>query len=684
MIAGNNPRVARRRPSTVRTPAVKAPAATAGVSPLPRRGLVAIAAAIALLTVAVYAQVGAHGFIDLDDPGYVIDNPHVTGGLTLENIAWAFTTGHAANWHPLTWLSHMLDVTLFGVNPGAHHLVSVALHTANALLLFFVLVFLTRGRTGPAVHVGCAAFVAAVFAVHPVHVESVAWISERKDVLSTLFWLLTMWAYAAYLRSRSTAAALCTIGGFVLGLMSKPMLVTLPFVLILLHLWPLGEERVATLPAALRTGRIPRLVWALIALSALSSMVTFVVQRQGGAVSTLDVMPLSLRIGNALVSYVAYLGKTFWPANLAVFYPFRIDLAPAAAAAAALALATITVLIARLGRAHPYLLVGWGWYLGTLVPVIGLVQVGTQAMADRYLYVPLIGIAIAAAWGTAALAPRAHRTLTWVAAAIVVVLAVVAHRQVAHWQSSLTIWQRTVDVTNDNYRARNSLGAVLGNLGRTAEAIVHFEEALRLKPDASEAFHIHHNLGRALAESGQLDQAIAHYREALRLKPDYPEAHNNYGLALARQEEFERAIEQYRLALEDRPGFAPALNNLATAHHDLGLRFFAAGRTTDAIREFSAALELSPTLASAFDHRGFARAATGEMAAAIADFRAAIAQDPKLARAHFHLGLALGAVGQLADAERELALAVELDPTHARARAMLDQVRARLKRGGGG
>jgi tetratricopeptide (TPR) repeat protein len=666
--------VSRRRRSTAsRAISAQAAASSAG-APRNKEAFrwwgVGLAVGLAALTIVAYAPVRHHESIDLDDPGYVFDNPHVAGGLTSSGVAWAFTTGHAGNWHPLTWISHMMDASLFGLDPGAHHLVNLVFHVANTLLLFAVLAWLT-GSLYP------SAFVAAVFGLHPTHVESVAWIAERKDVLSTFFWLLTMGAWGWYVR-RPTGSGWgrYAIVGVVLalGLMSKPMLVTLPFVLILLDYWPLRR----TLP--LRSLVLEKL--PLFALVVASSIVTFIVQRQGGAMSTLDVMPMSLRIGNALVAYVTYLWKIVWPMNLGVFYPFPTQIAPAAVAGAGLLLAALTVVAVRAQRTRPWVFMGWLWYLGTLVPVIGLVQVGTQALADRYMYVPLIGLTIAVAWSAADAPARFRAGLAGAGVLIVLALTVATRAQLAYWQNSLMLWQRTVDVTTDNYRARNSLGAQLGNQGRPSEAIVQFTEALRLAPDRGEAFHIQHNLGRALADLGRFEEAIPHYREALRLKPDYPEAHNNLGLALGRTGHPEEALAEYRLALEDRPGFAPALSNLAGAHNDLGFSLFSRGLTTDAIREYSEALQLRPDFALALDNRGFALAASGNMAAAVSDFRRAIAVDPKLEPAYHHLGLALAAVGQFAEAERHLISAIQLNAANEGARRALERVQQRLKEKG--
>ena len=620
---------------------------------------------LAILTIAVFAPVAGHGFIDLDDPGYVAENAHVAAGITASGVVWAFTTGHAANWHPLTWLSHMADVAMFGMTPGAHHLVNVALHLANSLLLLWVFWRLTSAPWA-------SALVAAIFALHPLHVESVAWIAERKDVLSTLFWMLTMWAYIAYARRPAWPRMALVVFCFALGLLAKPMLVTLPFVLLLIDYWPLSR----TPTWQLVIEKLPLFACALV-----SSIVTFVVQRQGGAVSTLDVVPIDVRLGNALIAYVTYLRKMVWPVDLAPFYTYPRHLDAAAVVGAALLLTTFTALALRSARRRPYLLVGWLWYLGTLVPVIGLVQVGTQAMADRYTYVPMIGIAIAVVWAAREWWPRYRTALATAAFTAVALMAIATSFQVRHWQDSVTLWRHTVAVAPDNYRARNSLGAALGNQGLTSEAIVQFTEALRLDPDVSQSFHIHHNLGRALSDLGKVDEAIGHFKEALRQQPNYPEAHNNLGLALSRQGQHTAAIAEFRLALEDRPGFAPAVANLARAHNDFGFSLLARGLTTDAIREYSEALRVQPDFALAFDNRGFALAASGQMPEAIRDFREAVRLDPRLPSARHHLGIALAAVGEWAEAQQQLTTALELDPNNEGARRALAKVAGRGKQG---
>jgi hypothetical protein len=349
-----------------------------------------IALALVAITLAVYLPVRQFGFVNFDDPDYVSANAHIAHGLTRAAVLWAFTTGYAANWHPLTWLSHMIDVQVFGVNAGPQHLVNLLLHVLNTLLLFGLLHRMTGAR-------GRSAFVAALFAVHPLHVESVAWIAERKDVLSTLFWMLTMWAYVAYVRRPSWARYLGVAIAFALGLMAKPMLVTLPAVLLLLDVWPLGRTGVTRLLRPRRALVLEKL--PLFALAAVSSVMTFLVQRRGGAVSTVDQYPWASRVANALVEYVVYLGRMCWPARLSIFYPYSQSLPGWSVAGSLVLLVALSVAVFRAGGRRPYLVVGWLWYVVTLVPVIGLIQIGTQARADRYTYVPLIGIFIMAAWG---------------------------------------------------------------------------------------------------------------------------------------------------------------------------------------------------------------------------------------------------------------------------------------------
>jgi len=532
-----------------------------------RRAVVAAVLVAALL--AVFWPVLTFDFVGYDDESYVTLNRHVQAGLTSEGFVWAWTSFHAANWHPLTWLSHMLDHQVWGAWAAGHHLSSLLLHAANTVLLFLLL----ARATGAA---GKSIVVAALFAIHPLHVESVAWVAERKDVLSTLLWLLTIGAWLRYTRAPGIARYLFVVVGMALGLTAKPMLVTLPFTLLLLDYWPL--DRFA---ADRRSGRrLLELVvekTPLLLLSVVSSVVTLTAQRE--ALATFQTHPLFVRLGNAVVAYAAYLWKTLWPAGLAVHYPHpRESLAGWQVATALLVLTAISVAALRLRRRAPYLLTGWLWYLGTLVPVIGLVQVGKQAMADRYTYVPLIGIFVIVVWGVPDLlesirlpvgwTARGRRRLVAVAAVLaLVLLGAAAHRQVGYWRSAAALFERAAAVTRDNSVAFNALGLLMAREGRMEEAIERYGRALAVNPDFPEALN---NLGGAHAAMGDTDRAIEYYRRALQQRPEYAEALNNLGTALGGQGSPEAAAEQFRGAIAARPDYAKAHANLAAALHFLG------------------------------------------------------------------------------------------------------------------
>ena len=545
---------------------------------------------LVVATLATYGDLINHQFISYDDNVYVTDNPPVQSGLTFSGLSWAFTTMHSGNWHPLTWLSHMLDCQLFGLNPGEHHLTNVIFHVANSLLLFLWFLCFTRS-------LGCSFLVAALFALHPMHVQSVAWVAERKDVLSTFFWLLTMWAYVWYAeRPRLTRYVLILVC-FSLGLMAKPMLVTLPFVLLLLDYWPLGRlslKGYAAAEASSKSGsRVAnkRLVYEklpLFVIAAFSSVVTVYAQKQAGAVWTFQTLPFANRIANAMVAYASYLGKMFWPAHLAVFYPLSRHALPIwQALAAGLVLVVLSLLALRLARRHPYLLVGWLWYLCTLLPVIGLVQVGGQAMADRYTYVPFIGLFIVLVWGVADLAARwrAPRFLLPVAAGVVLsALMICTWVQVGYWRDSITLYEHTLDVTRRNPVIHNNLGLDLAKQGKMDQAKAHYAEALRLDPNFALA---HNNLGLALAAQDKMDEAEAHYAEALRLDPNLAETYNNLGVALAQQGKIDEAITMFKKAIQIKPNFSGAYSNL-------GLAFANQGNIDQAIIVFKDTLKIDP------------------------------------------------------------------------------------------
>jgi len=545
-----------------------------------------VCAGLAVGIAAIYAPVATHGFVNWDDPEYVTNNPMVLRGMTLPGLWWAFTTTHAANWHPVTWLSHMVDVQLFGLQAGWHHIVSVLLHTASSLLLFGWL----RRTTGA---LGRSAVVAALFAVHPTHVESVAWVAERKDALSTVFLMMSLWTYTEYVRRPSRWRYLAVFVSVALGLMAKPMLVTLPFVLLLVDIWPLqrfslGRPRGGEQPGFQRLvmEKVP-----LFALAIASAVATFVAQSRGGAVARFDAYPFGLRAVNALISYVAYIGQAFWPVRLAVVYPPRPVPAVLTVAAALAALVLTTALVIRSATRRPYALVGWFWYLGTLVPVIGLVQVGSQPMADRYTYVPLIGLFIILSWGAHdVFAARAawQRVPAFAAAIGIIACGILTRTQVGYWRDDLTLWTHALALTGKNSRAHNNLANALSDRHDVAGAISHYREAIKIKPDFGEA---HSNLANSLAGQGMVDEAEREYEAALRYRPTDPFAHNGLGSLLDEQGKLAEAIGHYEAALRTAPDMADVHNNLAVA-------LTKQGRLDDAVTEFLEAIRANPGGAS--------------------------------------------------------------------------------------
>jgi tetratricopeptide (TPR) repeat protein len=650
----------------------------------------------------VYGSVARHDFVNFDDDDYVYENPEVRRGLTQEGFLWAFRSIRENNWHPLTWLSHMVDVHLFGLNAGAHHVVNLLLHILNSLLLYRVL----RGMTGAVWRSG---MVAALFALHPLHVESVAWVSERKDVLSTLFFMLTLWAYGRYATRPSWFRYVPVFLLLGLGLMAKPMLVTLPFVLLLLDFWPLerfhpwkrmtaaatesvpdeGKGRQGTTGLRLILEKLP-----LFGLVAASSAVTFVAQKEGGAMRLTDVVPVGDRISNALVSYVVYIGKMLWPTRLAVFYPYNEALPWTLWMSAAIALVGISVMVVWASRRWRYLFVGWFWYLGILVPVIGLVQVGSQSMADRYTYVPLIGLFVMAVWGAADIAAgsRRGRTILSASAGILLLSCMVGTWfQVGHWRNSRTLFEHALKVTEDNEVAHNNLGNALEREGSLDEAIAHYQEALRIDPEFAPAHnnlgivfarkgdpdravaHLravlrthpgfapgYNNLGKVLADQGKWEEAIALYREALRIHPQFVEAHNNLGIALDEQGNGEQAIAHYQTALRIKPDHAEAHNNLGMALADQG-------KDDEAIAHYEQALRLKPDLADAHYNLGIMMTRQDKTEEAIAHYQQTLRIDPKYAEAHYNLGILLDRQDRLDEATKHYGEAVRIHPDYAEA-----------------
>ncbi len=507
---------------------------------------------LTFVTFAAFEPVRHNDFVSYDDAMYVTENPGVNEGFSPESIRWAFTTTHASNWHPVTWLSHMADCELFGVDAFWHHFVNLLFHTANTLLLFLIL-----RRTTAAVW--RSAFVAALFAVHPLHVESVAWVAERKDVLSGLFWMLAMLAYIHYTERVGFLRMVLVCLVFGLGLMAKPMLVTLPFVLLLLDYWPSGR---------LQKTNAYRLVGekaGLFILSAASCAVTYLAQETTGATDMVGRLPLSVRVGNAFVSYVSYLCKLVYPRRLAVLYPHP-GTSPAMweVIGSAIVLAVITtgvICLARRGRR--YAAVGWLWYLGTLVPVIGLVQVGRQAIADRYMYLPSIGLFIILVWGAAEVSVKlpCRKVVTATAAFVVLGGLIVRTRvQVGFWRNDLTLCNHALAVTENNSFMHHSLGNALRQAGRLEEAVAHYRRSLEIEPDYAQS---HGNLANALYLLGRDEEAIEHYQRAVELKPDYVNARCNLALALSRRGDYEDAMRQYEHVLEVERDNAAAMNGIA-------------------------------------------------------------------------------------------------------------------------
>ena len=568
-----------------------------------RRQTWLISLGLALSVLAAYAPALRAGFLTYDDPAYVTANPHVQGGLSWAALGWALTTGHAGNWHPLTWISHLLDFQLYGMNPAGHHLTSVALHAVNSILLFLLLQRMTRA-TWP------SALVAALFALHPLRVESVAWVSERKDVLAGFFFMLTLGAYARYAenpKSQTLNLKFHHIGSvvfFALGLAAKPMLVTLPFVLLLLDYWPLQRRQVPL--AALVAEKTP---WFI--LSALSCAVTFFAQLQGGAVMPLARLPFGMRLANAPVACVRYIGKTLWPAHLAIAYPMLKWPAWAVAGAIALLLLLSALALWRV-RTRPWLAVGWLWFLGTLTPVIGVIQVGMQSMADRYSYLPGIGLLFAIVWTardwSVRLAPWARAIIGVLAVAVCLIMTA---RQAAFWQNDQTLFLHAIQDSKGNFVAYAGLGEYEGTHGNTNLAISHLETSVRINPNYPNARNI---LGRLLLMEGREDDALTELQKAVSLDPALADARYNLGYALLAKGRLAGALDQFQAQVKAQYNMGAVLlqNGLprdaipflrraveikpadAAAHYLLGNALYRTGGGAEAIRQFEMTIQLNP------------------------------------------------------------------------------------------
>jgi protein O-mannosyl-transferase len=615
-----------------------------------------------------FAPALKNGFVTYDDPDYITANSHVQQGLTWQNIGWAFTTTTTVNWHPLTWLSLMLDCQWFGLNPIGHHLVSLLFHAANSLLLFLLLSRMTGA-------VWRSFLVAVLFGLHPMHVESVAWASERKDLLSTFFAILTLLAYVSYTRKESTSESressashslvprpssldhFLALFFFACGLMSKPMLVTLPFVLLLLDYWPL--ERIQGSKFKVQGLLVEK--WPFFLLSAISSVVTFMAQNSGGAVVAITRLPLIDRIENAVVAYGRYLGKLFWPVDFAAFYPpthWPIHFV----LLVAIALISISVLVLVL-RKHRYLVTGWLWFLGTLVPVIGLVQVGAQSMADRYSYIPAIGIFIAVVWGGWELLKNYRcglATASMIVAATVLVCVPLTRRQVGYWHDGETLFRHTLAVTEDHYMNHYNLATAFNAAGKYDEGVQQLELALRLNANDAKVYN---NLGFALDKQGRSDDAIANYRKALQLDPAYVDAMINLGITLGKTGQTAEAMELLEKALQRKP-------DLSEAHYNLGNLFVRNGRLDEGIAEYQAAIRLNPVDADAHNNLGVALSRMNRVDDAIIEFRAAIRLKPT-PEMHNNVGTMFYRKGYWNEAIAEYQEALKLDPDDVEAKKNL-------------
>jgi len=596
-------------------------------------GPLGICLLLVAVTLAVYWPVMRYDFINYDDPDYFTANTYVQTGLTLPNMVWAFSTRRTTNWHPLTWLSLMLDAELFGKGPVGPHFTNLLLHAANTVLLFLLLQRLTAANWR-------SALVAALFALHPLHVESVAWISERKDVLSTFLGLLTLLFYAGYAqgvtvdtcrvtRTESILSRVtCHVSRFywlallffVLGLMSKPMLVTLPLVMLLLDWWPLGRmSRVEGRGSRVRSLVLEKIPFFL--LSAISCVVTFIAQQKGGSVISLVKISFAGRIENTFVSYARYLGKTFWPSHLAVLYPHPIHWGAGLIVFSLVLVIGFSVAAVWFGRQHPYVPMGWFWFVGTLVPVIGLVQVGIQSMADRYTYLPLIGVFLVVVWGfdEARVKWRLPETLVLFLAGMFLLAGVwVTRSQLSYWRDSETLFRHTLAVTENNYLAYNNLGTCLSEKGQLAEARDCFQKSLRIKPNNVDALC---NMGSVLTRAGQWNEAEDYYRRALQIAPDQADVLSNLGMVLVNQKQYAEAMANFVKALQVNPDSPSAHNNLATV-------LFIEHRYDEAARHFREALRLQPDNPQIYSNLGDALLQQGQTAEAVEYYQMALRLNP--------------------------------------------------------
>ena len=670
-----------------------------------RKQIVLPMVALALISLIAFSPILSNGFTHFDDPMYITDNQSVKTGFNTESIIWAFTTMDASNWHPLTWLSHMLDWKIFGANAAGHHFVSLIFHICAAIFLF-LLFNKTTGRFWPSV------FVAAIFAVHPLRVESVAWVAERKDVLSMFFGLAALYTYAFYVEKPVVSRYLICLFLFILGLMTKPMLVTLPFVMLLLDYWPLGrfqkeplpaipvkppktapamtdrrkskkmqikepaakitakpEKTRLPFPARILTEKIPFILLALV-----SSGLTIWAQQQGSAIQSLQKLPFADRLSNAVVSYVAYLLKMFWPINLSVFYPYQNALPAWQVAGAALILLSISAWAIYTIKKTPFIFIGWFWYLGTMVPVIGLIQVGSQSMADRYTYLPSPGIIIMLVWSLLYFiqSQKIRRNILLPAGmALLLVLSVLTWRQSGYWKNDIELFTHALNITENNFLAHNVLGTVLCEAGKRKEAIEHFQAAVRIVPQDAKNYY---NLGLAYDQEGNKEIAMDYYQISLKMNPHDAKTHSNLGVVLDAFGKSKEAMEHYQTALELDP-------KNWNAHYNMGNIYKEKGNMDKAFEHFREVTKLKPDYADAQNNVGLIlELYYKNNREAITHYRQAVAAKPDDAGFHFNLGMALMNEGNLPEAALHFQRAIDLKPDYEAARKSLKTAQEMARR----
>jgi protein O-mannosyl-transferase len=612
----------------------------------------AVCVLLAAATLLAFWQVGRHQFVNFDDTCYVTDNPHVQAGLTWEGLHWAFAQlqGQHTYWHPLTWVSHMADCALFGLQPAGHHLVNLLFHLLNVVLVFLVFRRMTQ-RLWP------CAVLAALFALHPLQVDTVAWVAERKNLLSACFWLLTMLAYVRYTQSPRATTYLPIVLLYACGLMCKPVLVTLPLVLLLLDYWPLRRLEVSAFkPTAAALGRLAWEKGPLFLLAALSCLITLAGHRTLGALGTAAGLPMHLRVENALVSYARYLGKTVFPAHLAMLYPYPAAWPLWGVTLSALLLIVGSALAVGAVRRWPYLFVGWFWFLGVLVPFIGVIQAGEQAMADRFMYLPIIGLLMIAVWGLDALAgslpPQKRWWLAGAAALAIAACLILTPLQVRHWQDSESLFRHAIAVTSGNYVAYDGLGSALDARGRGNEALACYAECVRLKPRYAEG---QYDYGSLLMRMGKLDDAVLHLTAAVAAKPSFAQAQINLGNALLQQDRPDEAARHLAQAVRLTP-------QDPEAHYNLGTVLIMQGQVDQAVACFSEALRLNPNYSEAHGNLGVALMRQGKPAQGALHLAAAAKLTPANPQAHDNLGLALLDLNRPAEAAAAFAESLRLNP----------------------